>query len=310
MAYTRQASNNPTMTQPEINLFWLRRFVRIYPLHFLVLLAMITFNASLTFYFALSGGPPPTFWSLPSLKMLAAQFLLINAWLPPPNSWNIPSWSISAEFVAYAIFPILVLAMARMRRTTTTLLFIGCAAFYAFGTAGPSLDITGGVGAPLRCLAGFTLGFVLHAKRDLFKRLPDLANSIAQLAAVGWIIAIMAVPSWDSLAIPGFALLIALTWRDRGVIARTLGNNRFMWLGEISYAVYIMHLLILNVLAFVWDRSVRRLISDASLERAIFIGTAYALVIVAAAIINVRFEKPVRARLVKTLSPWNNTKSH
>ena len=302
MAHVNKGDRWSIMNWSEIRHFWWRRVIRIYPLHFAVLLAMLLFNFIVTVFLMQLGHPPPTFWSSKELIMLGAQFLLINAWLPLPNAWNIPSWSISAEFVAYAIFPLLVWGVVKTRRTTTIILLAACASFYTFAASGPSLDITGGASALGRCLAGFTLGFLLHGQRDLFNKLPDLSLNLMQLATVIWIVAAMSVPSRDSLVIPAFVFLVGLTWCDRGVVARLLGVRKLLWLGEISYAIYIGHLLILGVLSFIWDRTFRHVIHDMVLERSIFILSAYAAVIIIAAICNKRLELPLRLLLSTAMS--------
>lgn len=299
MAYVHEVDRPLPMTKTEVSAFWLKRVIRIYPLHFLVLVSMIAYNVLLMVYGAVHGTASPAVWTPQSMIMLFVQFLLINAWLPAPNGWNIPSWSISAEFVAYAIFPLLILAMVKLRKIAMVTLLAAAGAFYVIGTARASLDITGGIGAPLRCLAGFALGFLLYAGRGAFTRMSNPVLGIAQVVAVCWIAAIMMFPSCDGLVIPGFVLLVGLTWEDRGIIAHALGKRPFVWLGDISYAVYIAHLLTFAVLGFVWDRSIRRMIVDPMVERSIFIVVGYTEVITVAGILHARFEKPERTGLRK-----------
>jgi peptidoglycan/LPS O-acetylase OafA/YrhL len=302
MAYVHPVDAGSSLTASEVRSFWAKRVIRIYPLHLAVLLAMVAFSALLSAY-AMVGGPNnDAAWSPRSLTMLGAQFLLINAWLGAPNGWNIPSWSISAEFVAYALFPLLTLLLSKRPRATIVVMIALTIAFYLVAPVRRSLDLTGGVAAPLRCLAGFGLGLVLHAYRERFSRLDDRSLGAAQIAALCWIALVMMIPSHDSLAIPAFVLLVGLTWPDRGIVARALGGRRLLWLGEISYAVYIMHLLVLSVLSFGWDRSFRRWIPDPSVERSIYIGVAYLAVIVAAGIAHEWFEKPVRRKLTGMLA--------
>lgn len=297
MAYVHRVSDGKAMTRARIASFWWRRIIRIYPLHLLVLLAMIGWSVLMSLYLSFTGKSAPDIWSGDSLTMLAAQFLLVNASLPPPNSWNIPSWSISAEMVAYLIFPLLVLAFAKGRWRATVALAIGCVAIYSSGSFDLTLDITGGIGAVLRCLAGFALGFILYSHRSVFASIADPVLSVGQLIAVGLIMVAMMLPVSDLWVVPGFAFLVVLTCHDCGLVARVLGAPLMVWLGNISYAVYIVHLLVFNILSFFWDRTIRHIVADATVERLLFIATIFPLVIAIAALLSLKFENPVRAYL-------------
>jgi peptidoglycan/LPS O-acetylase OafA/YrhL len=107
----------------------------------------------------------------------------------------------------------------------------------------------------------------------------------------------MVTPMHDSFAIPAFGLLVALTWKDRGFVSTFLGSAPLRWLGEISYAVYIVHVFVLMSLSFVWDRSIQRIIPDPMIERVFFIGATYLIVVSAAAFLHFRVDEPVRRRL-------------
>lgn len=298
MAYVYDLRPGARMTRADVRTFLLRRFIRIYPLHLVTLIAMVLYATVLSIAFAAVGKPVPVQWSDHSLVLLGAQFLLLNAWVPGPNGWNIPSWSISAEFVAYLLFPAFVAVAAARPRPAALLGMLGAILFYIYGADGSSLDITGGAFAPVRCLAGFVLGLVMHGSRSWFGHLGSRTLSVIQIAAVIWSLLLMAVPSNDSLVIPGFACVVVATWTDRGVIAQALSTRVLQWLGDISYAVYIVHILVINVF-FGWDRSVRRMIDDPMAERIVFICVCYLLVIAAASLLYVRFEKPVRIALTQ-----------
>lgn len=282
--------------------FLAKRLIRIYPLHLLILILMVSYRLGLAALFLADGRAPPTDWSAASLTMLAAQFVLVNAWLLPPNGWNIPSWSISAEFVAYALFPLLILVESRAPRTFTAVALGSILLFYSFYPVGGSLDITGGVGAPARCLAGFTLGLLIYRRRVSIGALPNHLLSAMQVGSVLWAIIVMTTNMHDSLVIPAFALIVASTWRDRGVLATLLGRDTMRRFGEISFSIYISHILVIGVLGFAWEHSVRRLIPGTSLERVAFIFSCYAAVIGLSFFIYQRFEYPVREFLTLRLN--------
>lgn len=303
IAYVYDINQSIVMTAGEMKTFLLRRFIRIYPLHFLVLIVFVVYNLSMTAVFVSAGRAAPVDWSARSLTMLGAQFVLLNAWMPGPNGWNIPSWSISAEFVAYLLFPVMVLAAAKRPRACFAIMAILVVAFYVLGPVRGSLDVTGGVGAPLRCLAGFTAGFLIHAYRSSFATLGSTASSIVQVAAVAWIATMMIAPVADSYVVLGFMVLVGTTWTDRGVVAQALSGRYVEWLGEISFAVYISHVFLINAFNFVWERSGRRLIGNPDLERSCFLIGAFTLVVLVSSIVYIRVERPIRGYLTRRWTP-------
>ena len=224
--------------------FFRARFARIYPLH---VFALVTFTAIFLglLGFALlrghAGEPLGSVWDW------IYQLLLLNAWIPATNEWNKPSWSISAEAFAYLVFPIILAIHAEAHRATRIALLGIAIVFY--GLVGTSLDISVGL-APLRCIAGFSVGMLLFYHRDL--RVP--VRSALQVLAVLWILFVLFFAIADPWIIPGFAALIFLTWSDEGLVARLLSARPFHWLGNISYSVYLMHYSVGAGVWLVWLR--------------------------------------------------------
>jgi peptidoglycan/LPS O-acetylase OafA/YrhL len=222
--------------------FFRARFARIFPLHVFALMtftAVVVGKSSLALLRGHAGEPLGSVWDWLS------QLLLLNAWIPATNEWNKPSWSISAEAFAYLIYPMILAVHAVVPRMTQIVLFAVAAFFYCL--VGSSLDISVGL-APLRCIAGFSVGMLLFYHRDL--RVP--ARSALQVAAVLWIVFVMFRGIADPFIIPGFAALIFLTWTDEGLVARMLSANPVHWLGNISYSVYLMHYSVGAVVWFIW----------------------------------------------------------
>jgi peptidoglycan/LPS O-acetylase OafA/YrhL len=111
--------------------FWLRRALRVWPAHLIVLLAFGLYVVVGVYVF---GAPPnPVRFGLGSFVQ---QAFLIHAWSPlaPADGWNLPSWSLSALLVCYALFPWMWRALARMR-PAILLPLIGLAAVIAADSA-------------------------------------------------------------------------------------------------------------------------------------------------------------------------------
>lgn len=98
-----------------------KRLARVYPLHVFVLLVLfvsVALDVSMV-----PGGKQST-------GELVRALLLMNAWGPQLTfAWNGPSWSISAELMAYVLFPLLAIVVLRIDRALTSVLL--CALLYA-----------------------------------------------------------------------------------------------------------------------------------------------------------------------------------
>lgn len=90
--------------------FWLARWIRVYPLHLVLLILIAPFATE-----ALSRISNPTVWGFPvssSLFVVLSGLLslfLLQAWCPEAAlTWNVPTWALSAIAFFYAVFPLLV----------------------------------------------------------------------------------------------------------------------------------------------------------------------------------------------------------
>ncbi len=240
----------------ETRLFLWRRFARVWPLHFAILLAFAGFALVLTITGRDTSGYP--------LAELPLHLLLVQNWrLTPDLSWNHPAWSISTEFAAYLLFPALVLAAQWERVPTWALLTIAATLalglhllFSASGHVRLGDDIPG-MGL-WRCLTGFALGCMM---RQLWQRWVDVPHGglLAGLAFAGITLAGLGqgLPETGWVPAAFFTGLLALAL-GRGPVVRLLGGKALTYLGEISYSTYLAHfgLFIVFKLAFV-DQSLQ-----------------------------------------------------
>lgn len=227
-------------------LAWVRflrgRVARIYPLHLLMLsVSLIVVLALPQFSAARTAGRF-------SAQALLACMLLIQNWgAVLPESWNSPTWSLSAEWCAYLVFPVMAAFVLRLRSGRTSLLFaFGCwilltAAFLLLGKR--SLDSMGSAGM-IRMAFEFTAGSLLWRAAFLGWRLPRQATFWA--AAMLLFGAIL--PGATFLALPAFAMFVLLGASEEGAAHRLLAQPISIWLGEISYSVYLIHFIPLDLL--------------------------------------------------------------
>lgn len=232
-------------------LFLWRRFARVWPLHGAILGGFVALALTM-----LATGRDASGYPLAELPL---QLLLIQNWGFTGNlSWNHPAWSISTEFAAYLVFPLLVL-MARWDRVPSAMLLalatlLAGAIFLLFslnGHADLGSDIPG-LGL-WRCLAGFAMGCLMCQlwQRWNGARLGGVwaGLSCAAIIAVGLALGLPET-AWVPAAF--FTGLLALAL-GRGPIVRWLGGKALTYLGEISYSTYLGHygLFILFKLVFV-----------------------------------------------------------
>lgn len=220
--------------------FMRARFARIYPLH-LVLLAIYVGLASVGFKQSTEN---------PEWSILANALLIHALGVFDHTTWNIPSWSISVEWWTYVLFPfVAVIAQRTMRRVAVVPALIACISlFILLATYHGSMSITTGL-AFVRCLIGFTAGACLYAifstRRPV--RLAGKLN-IAILVAIFVVLACLPSPISDILAFIGFCSLVYVSSNDMDQ-RDWLHHPVLIWLGDISYSIYLWHTLLLHVMA-------------------------------------------------------------
>ena len=216
--------------------FWWRRFARIWPLHIAVLGAVVAFALVL-----LATGRDTSGYPFAELPL---HVLLVQNWgFTSELTWNHPAWSISAEAGAYILFPFMVVAVRwEALRPVALIACIGAVAlalhalFRAFGAELIGEEITR-LGL-WRCIAQFAIGMML-------------ANLWSQWRGGAWWpsltgAALLGVWLWsgrgETLLVPlGFAALLLALALARGPVAKLLGSRPLEWLGDISYATYLIH---------------------------------------------------------------------
>ena len=225
--------------------FLSKRLGRIYPLHLFMLCGFLVVELS---KFRIGGAVHPPFSeNTPGTFMLSLG--LLQSWgVSHAEVWNVPAWSISAEWAAYLLFPLLLVGLrfgygkARLAAAILPIiaLFVLTA---AWGTLNFGFDLRGIV----RCLLSFSIGGLIalsladpQATRPRWQEIDLLC-----LAAAAAVVATMHFGAFDALVIPGFALLCYGLAGEQGIVGKSLAVFPLYWLGEISYSIYMTHALLL-----------------------------------------------------------------
>lgn len=236
--------------------FLRNRLARLYPLHVVTLVltavaalvASSTSHAPLTTHGPQMGLDPETGGNL--ARHLASQLLLVHGWgVDDRLYFNGPSWSISAEWFAYLLFPLfagITIALARRPLVALALAAGALATAEALSQAlfGNSLTERTFDLAMLRIGPEFLLGCLAYGvlrHRAVPRPLiwPGLANV---LLAIGAVLA-GALPLVTAPVLFA-ALIVLLAEAERqGLLGRAGVPAPLVYLGEISYSTYMVHLL-------------------------------------------------------------------
>ncbi len=217
-----------------------RRMSRLYPLH----LATIALMFGLMLASLRMGETPRTDVFDP--VGLLGNLLLVHAWGALPTvSWNFPSWMISAEWFALLAFPaLLALALRGWSRTWIALVApvaLMAAMFESAHARGVLFtDMTAQVGI-LRTLPDFLLGAGLY-RLALERPLGSKAGGALAFAALAWIVAACQFGLSDPWIWPAFGPLVLGVAETARSGRSWLAARPLAWLGDVSYALYLLYL--------------------------------------------------------------------
>jgi peptidoglycan/LPS O-acetylase OafA/YrhL len=256
------------------------RFARLYPVHLVTFVMMVAlFVASLLL--TGSGGTPSRY----SWESVVTTLTLTHAWFPGIESPNLPAWSISAEWFAYLFFPFLCIALARIPGGRYLFIVVGLG-FAVVEIFAPN-DL-------LRIAACFPIGMAAFQFWRLgltrLARVPYL-GFISLAALVIW--ACSPLSSEAVLGIPLFALLIVALANGSDWLSTGLAVRPLVYLGEISYAVYMLHW----VARVVVRTGLARAGLLDSLPAPVIVAAYFALTMVAAVLLYHFVERPGRRTL-------------
>jgi peptidoglycan/LPS O-acetylase OafA/YrhL len=281
-------------TRNALLIFLWHRFIRLYPVHVTVLAAMVAL-----IYLARAAHIPlnnPQEWRAADIPW---QLTLLHAWgVTARPGWNVPAWSISAEWFAYLWFPLLAPALLLVRERLAALL-IAAAALAATALAFSLADwsFNAWVGAPVlaRVSGEFLCGAALCRAVGLGSRLPGAGGD--WLAASSFLLFLLgASAGWADLGLVALlALTILGTATAEAFWAQILGSAPLVWLGEISYSIYMVHFPVLLIMRRVWER-LGIVEWPAPAKTAAYAATV-GLVIALAALLFYAVERPARTRL-------------
>lgn len=279
----------------QIKDFWIARFARIYPVQILALglsVYMVARVAGFGWFFANA--------ELHSIALFT-QLTLTQSWvqIDSPFNYNMVAWSLSDEAFFYAVFPALAVALfALVRRTQLWSLGV-----LALGLWGIGIYLATAIHdawffytfPPIRLIdfaIGACCGIAFLSLGGPSRLRLGVATALEVIAVAGIVFAIAVTPSVPALLgyafwlAPFCAFAIYVFAHERGLVSRLLSTAAFVYLGEISYSFYMLHVLILTAI-FVHGWRFPIAVGVLSLV----------LCLALSAIVYERFEKPLRKRI-------------
>ncbi|KHK93630.1 acyltransferase [Novosphingobium malaysiense] len=216
------------LSRDRLASFAVARVARLYPLHLLTLLFCAVF------FFA---DPANT-----GLAFLAHLFMLQAFVQPVAQTFNGPSWSISIEAVCYVLFALAAVGGRRTLRWVTLIAIFGSIAHFVLAgrPGGPWV----GDGLP-RGLLGFFLGQMIWHLRHRLADAPKMM--LACLFVFGLALDMGQRSSLLPLALYAWPSLLLLASR-----VQWMGSAPMRWLGDRSYAIYLVHFPMLELVERWW----------------------------------------------------------
>ncbi len=266
------------------------RLARVYPLHLFCLMAMIGI-----WLIGLKLGAKTEAHAF-DVTQIPAHIMLVQAWgTVGSDGWNFPSWSISAEWFAYLAFPVTFGVAGLFKRAPLAGIALAVGLFwllvaYAYSANMVLVDMTW-QGGHIRIIPSFLMGVALWmAGRQmvLSRRFAGIGVGVS----VVWIFGASGVGFPAELIWPGLAALVFfLAETSKHENHAMCSSKAWIYLGEISFAAYMIHL----PFDVVFYQIVERLFGELIGLKAILMGgLAIFLTWVGAAIAHALIENPAR----------------
>jgi peptidoglycan/LPS O-acetylase OafA/YrhL len=221
------------------------RIARLYPLHLFNLGQFVVATLSFSLYEYSSVGK---FDSIPvygarSLTALLANAAMLQGLKARELAWNFPAWSISVEFLAYFLFPLVLpfIAQANGARKWLLASVAGSALCVFAYLGGGDFNQWDGPITLLRCLPEFIFGALLYAG---FQQLRSPAWFKSDYTIASIILAVLVFLHFDVpdlVIVMAFPAVILSAVSNAGRVTPILNAAPLVWLGNISYSLYLTH---------------------------------------------------------------------
>ena len=235
--------------------FLIKRLSRLYPLHLMTLSVFVAFGILVHMGLLNSQGADTRY----DFSTLPANLLLIQAWgVDTELTFNYVSWSLSGEWFAYLIFPVVLFAFARLRAMGLALLVLAIIVGLEIADKGASEKydfwFNTKTWAAYRVAADFSFGAFLCVVAQNLKVPPRSQWLAWGVLAIVFAAMFSNANIYLTLALFGVAIVLAAL-ADRTEQDQTKWLDPIMPVAVVSFGVYLWHPVIeLFAYSLVWKR--------------------------------------------------------
>ncbi len=271
----------------DVKIFIKKRFYRLYPLHlfFLIIFLLIEIlryfaEFKLGIYSNIEPFEKNNFYSFISNLFLLQTFL-------DQNTFNTPSWSISAEFYTYVLFSILIFFRFKAFQLLLIIFLILILRQFYGPIFGPQTTFFSFVD----CIYCFLIGVVfcnIYFKVNNKKLYTNYSNIFVIFSILSVLISILIFEKNLRFFIPlffGILILFSSNLDQNTLLGKFICNKYFVFLGKISYSIYLSHLFIFwivtQILRFIFkiDTYVDENTGATTLDLGVFSSSVLAIVL-------------------------------
>jgi peptidoglycan/LPS O-acetylase OafA/YrhL len=234
----------------SIKSFLLLRFARIWPLHVFMLLCFFALEMS---KLVVQVGPATPLFAPPrELGSLFINLFFLQVFrIYNHLTWNALSWSIAAEFWVYIAAAIIFRFIKRGSSYLFAIITVA-GAIWMILSGPPFLNLTYD-GAVVRCLYGFSIGSLAWVAFAARLNREDPCGTrhfgsglwttleVAVVAASGAAVTLSSSGPFTTFLPLLFGLCVLVLAHQRGQLTGLLRHKSLVWLGSISYSMYMIH---------------------------------------------------------------------
>lgn len=215
--------------------FMKKRFARLYPMYFIVLVFGFVFINHFS-------GRMNFIIGLTMLSVLFANgYIMIHL------------WSLSTEWVAYMVYPILLKICDKFNSFIWTIIVIACSLLliaYSIQLKHISAPANGNFAIPpvpaiIRCLSDYLLGITCFLVIRKWPKIYNYKNLISVITLLLLVVCLF-IPGSDVIVIVLFMPLMISISNDKSWVSKIMSSTIVYFLGLISYSLYLIHPIFLH----------------------------------------------------------------
>ena len=218
---------------PDLKTFYKKRFISIYPMFYMVFLAVYLYVSVSKQNFLYGGHPAKLLLTVLGLD----GYLLYRI----PNYYQVGEWFLGAIILLYALYPLI---LKVFRRSEALMLAIS-AAFYATVFI-PGAYIISPSTNLFSCLISFVLGMTICSHRELWAEKTAIPLICTAVSAVIIFVRLPYITQNISVPILAFAMFFVLYFLGSLIMKNRTASRVFMEISRLSYPCFLIHHILLQ----------------------------------------------------------------